>query len=130
MDSNFDMVLARYRHALMEYKTTGSSVFKTQVETDKKWLNDYIRWLQQESDRQGQAIRTFVTTYQNTNPELMKMQAEIRKVKEQGPQLQNEYETAKQATEEEEPPSDFSGYYVKAGLILGVLGLIAAVSAF
>jgi hypothetical protein len=130
MDSNFSMVLNRYRHSLMEYKTTGNSGFKSQVETDKKWLDDYVRWLGEQSDRQGQAIRTFVQNYQSTNPELVKLQSQIRTVRDQGPKLQNEYETVKQAAEEQDAPLDFSGYYVKAGLILGVLGLIAAVSAF
>jgi hypothetical protein len=126
--AEFDTILARYRQSLMEYKTTGNSAFKTQVELDKKWLNDYIRWLQGESDRQGKSIQTFVSQYQNTNPDLVQMQAQIKKVREEGPKLQDEYETGQEATKEE--PLDFTMYYVKVGLILGVGGLIAAVTAF
>ncbi len=126
--TDFNSVLARYRYSLMEYKTTGSSSFKTQVDLDKKWLDDYVRWLREQSDQQGKTIRDFVANYQNTNPELTKMQAQMKKVKDEGPTLQDEYETGKQATEEE--PLDFTAYYVKAGLILGVAGLIAVVTAF
>ena len=128
LQSSFNSVLARYKYSLMEYKTTGSSAFKTQVDLDKKWLDEYVRWLQQQSDLQGKTIRDFVAKYQNTNPELTKMQEQIKKVKAEGPVLQDEYETGKQATEEE--PLDFTAYYVKAGLILGVAGLIAVVGAF
>lgn len=126
--STFQSVLARYGYSLREYKTTGNSAFKTQVELDKKWLNDYVQWLRTQSDAQSKSIRDFVANYQNTNPELVKMQAQMQKVKEQGPKLQDEYETTKEATKEE--PLDFTAYYVKAGLILGVAGLIAVVAAF
>ena len=126
--ADFNTILARYRQSLTEYKTTGNSSFKTQVELDKKWLNDYIRWLQGESDRQGKSIQDFVARYQDTNPELVKMQAQMKKVKEDGPKLQDEYATGKEATEEE--PTDFTSYYIKVGLILGLGGLIAVVTAF
>ncbi len=126
--STFQSVLARYGYSLREYKTTGNSAFKTQVELDKKWLNDYVQWLRTQSDAQSKSIRDFVANYQNTNPELVKMQSQMQKVKEQGPKLQDEYETTKEATKEE--PLDFTAYYVKAGLILGVAGLIAVVTAF
>jgi hypothetical protein len=124
----FNTILARYHQSLTEYKTTGNSAFKTQVEMDKRWLDSYVRWLQLKSDQQGKSIQSFVSQYQNTNPELVKMQAQIKKVKEEGPKLQDEYETGQEATKEE--PPDFTMYYVKVGLILGVTGLIAAVTAF
>ena len=128
LDTVFNSVLARYRQSLTEYKTTGSSAFKTQMEMDKKWLNEYIAWLQAQSDRQGKSIQTFVSQYQNTNPDLVKMQAQIKKVREEGPKLQDEYATGQEAVKEE--PPDFTMHYVKVGLILGVAGLIAAVTAF
>lgn len=126
---DFEQVLARYRQALVEYKTTGNSSFKMQVDMDKKWLDDYIRWLQTQSATRSRTIQRFITEYQNTNPDLVRMQAQVQRVRDQGPKLQNDLETVREATQKE-PEVDYTSYYIKGGLIAGVLGLIAVARVF
>ena len=126
--NEFERILSRYRQAMIEYKTTGNSTFKMQTETDKKWLDDYISWLQKQADSQTQNIQTFIAEYQSSNPDLVKLQGQIRKVREEGPKLQDQLETNREAVREE--PIDLTQYYIKGGLIAGVLGLIAVARAF
>lgn len=126
--NEFERILARYRQAMIEYKTTGNSTFKLQTETDKKWLDEYTQWLQTQANSQTQNIQKFIAEYQTANPDLTQLQVQIRKAREEGPKLQDQLETNREATREE--PVDFTPYYIKGGLIAGVLGLIAVARAF
>jgi hypothetical protein len=127
-NQDFDTVLARYQQNLTDYKVTGNAGLKPVVDTDKTWLDSYVASLEQKSQQQQGFIQRFMQDYQNTNPELVEMQAKLKEIREKGPALQDAYETEKQAMEEE--PIDFTPYYVKAGLIVGVAAVVALVGVF
>lgn len=124
----FSTVLNRFKSNLTEYKTTGNTAYKTAIDTDKAWLDAYIGSLQAQSLQQQNTIQRFVANYEQTNPELVQMQKQMKEIQEEGPKVQDLYETEKEATKEE--PVDYSTYYVKAGLIVGVGALALLVSAF
>jgi murein tripeptide amidase MpaA len=126
--ANFESVLTRYQQNLTDYKVTGNAGLKPVVDADKTWLDSYVASLEQKSRQQQDFIQKFMRDYQNTNPELVQMQAKLKEIREKGPVLQDAYETEKQATEEE--PIDFTPYYVKAGLIVGVAAVVALVGVF
>ena len=125
---NFESVLARYQQTLTDYKVTGNSGLKSVIDVDKSWLDSYVASLEQQSQQQQAFIQKFMQDYQNTNPELVEMQGKMKEIREKGPVLQDAYETEKQAEEQE--PMDFTPYYVKAGLIVGVGAVVWLVGAF
>jgi alkyl hydroperoxide reductase subunit AhpF len=125
---DFTTVLNRFKSNLTEYKATGNSAYKTAIDTDKAWLDAYIGSLQAQSQQQQNAITQFVAKYEQTNPELVQMQKQMKEIQAEGPKVQDLYETEKEATKEE--PIDYSTYYVKAGLIVGVGALALLVSSF
>ncbi len=127
-NQDFETVLNRYRANLVEYKLTGNSAFKALLETDRAWLDSYIQIMRNQTQEQQNYIQNFVTQYQNTNPELVEMQERIQNVRKEGPMLDDTYQTELEAQAQE--PLDFSPYYVKAGLIAGVFGLLVAMSFF
>jgi DNA repair exonuclease SbcCD ATPase subunit len=127
-NQDFETVLKRYQQNLTDYKVTGNAGLKPVVDTDKTWLDSYVASLEQKSQQQQGFIQRFMQDYQNTNPELVEMQAKLKEIREKGPALQDAYETEKQAMEEE--PIDFTPYYVKAGLIVGVAAVVALVGVF
>ena len=124
---DFETVLARYQQNLTDYKVTGNAALRQVIDTDKKWLDSYVESLDQKSQQQQTFIQRFVDEYKNTNPELVEMQDRLKEIREKGPVLQDVYETEKQAQEEE--PIDYTPYYVKAGLIVGVAVAVGLVSA-
>ena len=127
-NQDFDIVLARYQQTLTEYKVTGNAALKPAIDTDKKYLDSYVANMERKSQQQQAFIQNFVKEYQNANPELAEMQEKIKEIKQQGPVLQDAYETEKKANEEE--PIDFTPYYVKAGLIVGVAATVWLVATF
>ena len=125
----FDTVLTRYQRNLTEYKATANSALKPAVDADKRWLDWYVASLEGTSRNQQSFIKKFVNDYQRTNPELVEMQAKLKEIRQKGPVLQDAYETEQQAKKEEEIPEDYTSYYVKAGLIVGIATAVWLVTA-
>jgi flagellar biosynthesis chaperone FliJ len=128
MNQEFQKVLDMYRQNLTEYKMTGNSAYKTATDTTKAWLDSYIKSLEKETETQAKSIREFVSKYEQTNPDLVEMQERMKKIREEGPKLQDIYETEMEAQEEE--AIDYTRYYVKAGLITGVFAVLVVTSFF
>lgn len=126
MATEFESVLTRYKLSLLEYKVTGQSTYKQQADVAEKWLNDYIKTLQQSIQSDSNFIDQFAKNYEKTNPELAKFQKEIAEARKQGPKLQDVYEG--ELKTKDEVVRDDSLYYTKAAVIGGVLALAAVVS--
>ena len=124
--ADFTAILARYQQNLTEFKVTGNAALQSAVTVDKTWLDSYVASLEKRSQAQQSFIQTFMRDYERTNPDLVEMQAKLKDIRTQGPILQDAYETEMKAKAEE--PVDWSHYYVKAGLIVGVGALVAVVS--
>lgn len=129
-NQDFETVLARYQQNLTDYKVTGNAGLRSVVDVDKAWLDSYVDSLNRKSDQQQAFIQKFMQDYQNTNPELVEMQGKLREIRAKGPVLQDAYETEQQAQNEEVEEVDFTPYYVKAGLILGVAAVVGLVGVF
>jgi hypothetical protein len=128
MTSEFDSVVTRYKLSLLEYKVTGQSTYKQQAEAAEKWLNDYLKTLQQSIQNDSNFIDQFAKNYEKTNPELVKFQKEIAEARKQGPELNDIYEG--ELKTKEQVVRDDSMYYTKAAIIGGVLALGAVLSFF
>ena len=115
---DFNTVLARYQQNLTDYKVTGNAGLQSVVDVDKTWLDSYIASLERRSQNQQSFIQKFMADYQTANPDLIEMQGRLKEIRAKGPILQDAYETEHQAKEEE--PVDYTAYYVKAGLIVGI----------
>jgi peptidoglycan hydrolase CwlO-like protein len=126
MTTEFDSVLTRYKLSLLEYKVTGQSTYKQQAEVAEKWLNDYLKTLEQSIQSDTNFIDQFAKNYEKTNPELAKFQKEIAEARKQGPELNDLYEG--ELRTKEEVVRDDSMYYTKAAIIGGVLALGAVLS--
>jgi flagellar biosynthesis chaperone FliJ len=124
---DFNTVLARYQQNLTDYKVTGNAGLVTAVTIDKTWLDSYVASLEQKSTQQQGFIQKFMVDYQTANPDLIEMQGKLKEIRTKGPVLQDAYETEQQAKEEE--PMDYTPYYIKAGLIVGVAVVVGVVGA-
>ncbi len=125
-NDEFSKILEAYRTSLLEYKVTGNIAYKTAAENAKKFLDSRIASIRGASVQNARFIDDFVKRYKDTNPELVKMQAEIKQVQKKGPELQDIYEG--ELKEQKEQPIDESLYYTKAAVIGGLFALVAVMS--
>lgn len=128
MDPEFEKMLKKYKTSMLEYKVSGDTAARESALVFKKWLDDYIITLNQAASNDSAYITQFVKEYSETNPELSKMQQQLKNVREQGPKLQDTLETEQLA--EKEVPVDMTSYYVKFGLLGTVLAIGAVAALF
>ena len=122
----FDQVLTTYRTNMATYKLTGDASAKTAADSAKGWALQYLQYLEGTVSANSEYLNRFVSEYSTTNPELVAMQAKLKTIKSEGPRLENVYKTDKEAAETS--PRDFTPYYIKGGVILGVVALVAVLS--
>ena len=128
MDPEFENMLGKFKTSMLEYKVSGNTSARERALVFKKWMDDYITTLNNAASKDTNYITQFVKEYSETNPELMKMQGQLKKVREQGPKLQDTLETEQLA--EKEVPMDMTSYYVKFGLLGTVLAIGAVAALF
>ena len=126
MAQDFDSILEVFRRNTLEYKVTGNAAYKAAADNAQRWLDEYVESIQSSTMQNASYIDNFVKDYEQTNPELVKMQQQIKKVREEGPVLQDVLETEQEA--QQSLPVDYSSYYTK-GAVLGTVLAIAAVGA-
>lgn len=122
----FNQVLTTYRTNMATYRMTGNASAKTAADQAKAWVTQYLQMLEGSVAANSQYINRFVAEYSTTNPDLVAMQTKLQAIKREGPTLENTYRTDKEAAET--TPRDFTPYYVKGGVILGVAALLAVLS--
>lgn len=105
---------------------TGNPSYKTAADSSKNWITSYIQWLETTVATNSNYINKFVADYSTTNPDLVALQEKIKKIKTEGPKLEDDYLTGKEAAET--APRDMTAFYIKGGVILGVGALVAALS--
>ena len=123
-----ERALTMYRTNMAKYKMSGNASFKTAADTSRDWIIAYTKWLENSVNSDAKFIDNFVKEYSTTNPDLVEMQKKIKKIKVEGPQLEDTHLTDKEAAETD--PIDLSPYYTKGGVILGVAALVAVLSFF
>lgn len=125
--SDFERTLDIYKTNLTEFKTSGNAAYKAASETAKKWLDDYLKRMEERAENNKKEIEEFVKTQNNSDKELVSLKNDMKKIREEGPELQVLYETEKEAENVEE--MDFTVYYSKGAVLLGV-GVLIAVASF
>jgi hypothetical protein len=127
MDSaSFMNAVDLYQQNLVNYKMTGKQTYKIAAENAQKWIDSYLRELRGTISQNQQYAEGFIREYANSNPELMKIQQELRDIREKAPKVQDTYETVKQLNEA--PEEDDTSLYVKIGATVLLVGVATMVS--
>jgi hypothetical protein len=123
---SFEQTLGTYRAWMSIHKATGSIPAKTAADNAKAWILNYLQSVEKSISANTAYINKLTTDYSKTNPEIVAAQRTIEKAKTEGPKLENTYMTDKEAAET--PARDFTDYYIKGGVLLGIGALVAVLS--
>jgi hypothetical protein len=126
METEFEKTLDLYRKNLVDYKVTGNTAFKVASDSAKKWLDEYLTTVEKNVEKNKKDIQEFVTNYAESDAELTSLKQDMKKIRKEGPELQILYET--EHNSEKEEGMDFSVYYAKGAVLVGVVALIAVAS--
>ena len=124
--TSFDQTLDLYKRTLTEFKASGNAAYKSASDVAKKWLDDYLKTMEDKADKNKKDIEDFVKNYDKSGSQLTELKNDMKMIRKEGPELQTLYETEKESEVEEEV--DYTVYYTKGAVLAGVLGLIAVSS--
>jgi len=125
--TDFVQALDLYKTNYVQYRATGNAAYKVAYENADRWITQYLESLNQEISNDTTRINTFLQEYSNANPELAELQAKFQTIRTEGPALQDKYTTVRRV-QSEVPSVDMTTHYVKVGLIVALVGLIAVFS--
>jgi len=125
--TDFGQAVELYRTNYIEYRATGKNEYKIAYENAERWIQLYLNSIGQRITTGANYINRFVTNYQSSNPELVTLQRRFREIRRDGRSLQDKYTTVKRVSDQEQTPEpeDWSEYYVKGVIAVGLLGVIA-----
>lgn len=121
--SEFEKTLDLYKKNLVEYKVSGNTAYKVASDTAKKWLDDYLKFLEEKAEKNKKEIQEFVENYDKSDAELASLKKDMREIRQKGPELQILYETEKES--EVIAEVDYTSYYTKGAVLVGVIALVA-----
>jgi hypothetical protein len=126
---DFVNLLNTYKENLASYRVTGNVAYKTAYENAARALDQKLGTVQGQLMADSQYVQNFLGQYSNANSTLQSLQQKTKEIKQVGPQLQDQYIKTQKLNTVPLAPIDYTGLYVKGGILLGVFiiaGLAAA----
>jgi hypothetical protein len=125
---DFVTLLNAYKENLASYRVTGNTAYKTAYENAGRALDQKLNTVQGQLAADSLYVQNFLGQYQDANATLQSLQQKSKEIKQVGPQLQDQYIKTKQLNTVPLAPIDYTGLYVKGGILLGVF-IIAGLAA-
>lgn len=128
----FNQALELYRTNLVQYRVTGRTEYKTAYEAAERWIEIYLNGINQQITNGKTFVDGFLQNYSTANPDMDKLRTRFQQIRNEGPKTQDAYMAIRRINEqaEMEPPVESTSYYVKGGILLGLVGAIALLSVF
>lgn len=124
MDNSYQTMLNKFKSNYLDYKLTGEEKYKVEYTFAEQWLQNYNDTLNKIKNTNDTFIKKFVSEYVNANTDIVDASQQIEHVRTKGPELQDTYETLKEAGQEVK--FDYSQYYTKL-VVAGGLGVVVAI---
>ncbi len=122
--TDFGQALEIFKTNYVQYRTTGRPEYKTAYEGAESWISQYLQSMSREIESSAASVNKFIQDNVDANPELVQLQSRFRTIRNEGPAVQDTYATVRRVNKEV-PDVDYTEFYVKAGLIVGFVGMIA-----
>jgi hypothetical protein len=122
-EQDFAQALELYRTNYVQYRTTGRSEYKIAYENAERWIQLYLEQFTNQITSGREFVNTFLRNYSTANPDMETLRTRFQTIRTEGPKIEDEYLTLKRLNEQTPEPESTS-YYVKAGILAGLLGSI------
>ena len=129
-EQDFTQALELYRVNYLQYKTTGRSEYKTAYENAERWIQTYLQGVSDQITSGRSFVGAFLQNYSTANPDLESLKRRFTEIRKVGPDVQDEYSTVKKINEAADIAPDTTPYYIKGGVLVGLIGAIFVLSTF
>lgn len=129
-EQDFLHALELYRTNLVQYRVTGRTEYKTAYENAESWINTYLNGITDQITDGKTFVDGFLQNYSTANPDMDKLKTRFSQIRKEGPEAQDTYMTIRRINEQGDVPIDMTAHYVKAGVLVALIGAIAVLSVF
>jgi succinate dehydrogenase/fumarate reductase flavoprotein subunit len=129
-EQDFLHALELYRTNLVQYRVTGRTEYKTAYENAESWINTYLNGITDQITDGKTFVDGFLQNYSTANPDMDKLKTRFAQIRKEGPEAQDTYMTIRRINEQGDVPIDMTAHYVKAGVLVALIGAIAVLSVF
>jgi len=126
MSASLTSMLDTFRTATLAYETTGDASLKPAADRAKSAIENYIGQLTSTVRQRDSQLRNYVDSNTGVPNEVRKLSEKSKEIRQNTNQIAAKYLVASNLTEA--TPIDWSQYYVKFGVIVGLVGALSIVT--
>ncbi len=126
MSASLTSMLDTFRTATLAYETTGDASLKPAADRAKAAIENYIGQLTSTVRQRDSQLRNYVDSNTGVPNEVRKLSEKSKEIRQNTNQIAAKYLVASNLTEA--TPIDWSQYYVKFGVIVGLVGALSIVT--
>jgi hypothetical protein len=123
MTTDLNAMLGTFRSAEMQYRLTGDPKFKPAADRAKEAVETYLSTLSNRLEQREQQLKKYVDSKTGTPAEVTRLSKESEKIRETTNKVASDYLVSANMTEP--IPIDWSQYYVKGSIVVGLVAAIA-----
>jgi chromosome segregation ATPase len=119
-------MISTFRQATLQYQVTGDPAQKPAADRAKNAIEEYLTTLNNRVEQQETQLRNYVDSRTGVPSEVRQLSEKSREIRENTNQIAAKYLVASNLTED--TPIDWSEFYVKFAVIIGLVGAVGLVT--
>jgi hypothetical protein len=119
-------MISTFRQATLQYQVTGDPAQKPAADRAKNAIEEYLTTLNNRVEQQEAQLRNYVDSRTGVPSEVRQLSEKSREIRENTNQIAAKYLVASNLTED--TPIDWSEFYVKFAVIIGLVGAVGLVT--
>jgi hypothetical protein len=123
MTTDLNAMLSTFRSAEMQYRLTGDPKFKPAADRAKDAVETYLSTLSNRLEQRERQLKKYVDSKTGTPAEVTRLSKESEKIRQTTNKVASDYLVS--ANLVEPIPIDWSQYYVKGSIVVGLVAAIA-----
>lgn len=129
-EQDFTQALELYRVNLLQYRLTGKAEHKIAYENAERWINLHLGEINRQITSGRTFVNQFLEDYSTANPDLVTLKTRFSQIRQEGPRIQDEYSAIRRINESTEVTPDMTSQYVKAGVLVALIGATVLLNVF
>ena len=125
MTASLNDMINTFRNATLAYRVSGNASLKPAADRAKNALESYIANLENTVRQRENQLRNYVDSRTGVPNEVRQLSEKSREIRENTNQIAAKYLVAQNLTEP--TPIDWTQFYVKGAVIIGLVGAIGLV---
>jgi hypothetical protein len=124
--SGLNEMITTFRQAMLQYQVTGDPAQKPAADRAKNAIEQYLATLSNQVDQRERQLQSYVNSRTGVPDEVRKLSEKSREIRENTNKIAGKYLVASNLTEP--TPIDWSQFYVKFAVIIGLAGAVGLVA--